>query len=58
MIYFDYAATSFPKPRAVYDEVLRAMTQYGGNPGRGTHALSLAAAEKIYECRALAAESK
>ena len=32
------------------------MTTYGGNPGRGSHALSLAAAEKIYECRALAAE--
>lgn len=56
MIYFDNAATTFPKPRAVYDEVLRCMTQYGGNPGRGSHALSLAAAEKIYECRALAAE--
>lgn len=56
MIYLDQAATSFPKPRAVYDEVLRCMTKYGGNPGRGSHALSLAAAEKIYDCRALAAE--
>ncbi len=56
MIYFDNAATTFPKPRTVYDEVLACMTQYGGNPGRGSHALSLAAAEKIYECRALAAD--
>lgn len=56
MIYLDQAATSFPKPHAVYDEVLRCMTRYGGNPGRGSHALSLAAAEKIYDCRALAAE--
>lgn len=32
------------------------MSEYGGNPGRGAHALSLAAAEKVYECRALAAE--
>lgn len=56
MIYLDQAATSFPKPRAVYEEVLRCMTRYGGNPGRGSHALSLAAAEKIYDCRALAAE--
>ena len=32
------------------------MTSYGGNPGRGSHALSIAAAEKIYECRTLAAE--
>ena len=56
MIYLDQAATTFPKPRAVYDEVLRCMMRYGGNPGRGSHALSLAAAEKIYDCRAAAAE--
>lgn len=28
------------------------MRDYCGNPGRGSHALALAAAEKIYECRA------
>ncbi len=27
------------------------MKEYCGNPGRGSHALSLVAAEKIYECR-------
>lgn len=51
MIYFDNAATSFPKPRRVAEEQLRCMQLYGGNPGRGSHALALAAAEKIYECR-------
>lgn len=51
MIYFDNAATSFPKPRRVVEEQLRCMQVYGGNPGRGSHALALAAAEKIYECR-------
>ena len=51
MIYLDNAATSFPKPRRVADEALRCMQIYGGNPGRGSHALALAAAEKIYECR-------
>ncbi len=55
MIYLDNAATSFPKPRAVIDEVRRCMTQYGGNPGRSGHRLSIAAAEKIFECRTLAA---
>ena len=56
MIYFDNAATSFPKPRRVCDEAVRAITEYGGNPGRGAHPLTLAAAEKIYACReALAA---
>lgn len=51
MIYLDNAATTFPKPRRVCDEVLRAISEYGGNPGRGAHPLSLAAAEKIYACR-------
>ena len=52
MIYLDNAATSFPKPKSVQDEVLCCIKNYGGNPGRGSHALSLAAADKIYECRA------
>jgi len=51
MIYLDNAATSFPKPRRVAEEQMRCMQFYGGNPGRGSHALALAAAEKIYECR-------
>ena len=51
MIYLDNAATSFPKPRSVVEEQLRCMQIYGGNPGRGSHSLALAAAEKIYECR-------
>ncbi len=51
MIYFDNAATSFPKPKRVAEEQLRCMQLYGGNPGRGSHALAMAAAEKIYECR-------
>lgn len=56
MIYFDNAATSFPKPNAVADEVYKCMTQYCGNPGRAGHRMSIAAAEKIYECREIAAE--
>lgn len=56
MIYFDNAATSFPKPREVSKEVLRCLTRYGGNAGRGGHTLSLAAAEKIFECRERLAE--
>lgn len=51
MIYFDNAATSFPKPRRVVEEQIRCMQFYGGNPGRGSHALAMAAAQKIYECR-------
>ena len=51
MIYLDHAATSFPKPGSVTLEMARCIREYGGNPGRGSHALSMAAAEKIYECR-------
>lgn len=56
MIYLDNAATSFPKPPSVAREVARAIDEYGGNAGRGAHSLSLAAAEKIYECRCALAE--
>lgn len=55
MIYLDNAATSFPKPQSVTDEVLRCMQSYCGNAGRGSHRLAMQAAEKIFECRSEAA---
>lgn len=55
MIYFDNAATTFPKPPEVMSEVTRCITQWCGNPGRGAHRLSVQAAEKIYTCRELLA---
>ena len=56
MIYLDNAATSFPKPRAVGEEMRRCVDVYGGNPGRGAHSLAMAAAKKVFECRELASE--
>lgn len=56
LIYFDNAATSYPKPCSVINEVSRCMREYCGNPGRSSHALSVAAARKIYECREKIAE--
>lgn len=56
MIYLDNAATSFPKPRLVTGEVMRCLTEYCGNPGRGSHPLALASAEAIYKCRAALAD--
>ena len=50
-VYFDNAATSFPKPREVAQAVARAINSAGGNPGRGAHSLSLAAAREVYACR-------
>ena len=51
MIYLDNAATGFPKPESVVDAVTDCIKNYCGNPGRGSHELALASAEKIYECR-------
>ena len=51
MIYLDNAATTFPKPPEVLEAVHRCIEKYGGNPGRGSHPLALAAADQIYNCR-------
>lgn len=51
MIYWDNAATTWPKPSSVQAAARQAMTALGGNPGRGGHRISMAAAEKVYECR-------
>ena len=51
MIYFDNAATSFPKPREVIRELQKCVSSYLGNPGRSSHKLSVMAAEKIYSVR-------
>ena len=56
MIYFDNAATTFPKPSSVSTEMLRCIREYGGNPGRSGHRLSLAAAEAVYNVREQIAE--
>lgn len=56
LIYADHAATSYPKPREVIRAMTEAMEKKGGNPGRGTHILSLAAAEEMYACRETASD--
>ena len=50
-IYFDNAATSHPKPKAVLDAVARAMTEFNANPGRSGHPAALAAARTVLETR-------
>ena len=52
MIYLDNAATSFPKPTEVYEEVLNCMKNYCANPGRGSHDMALNSGLKIMETRA------
>jgi cysteine desulfurase family protein len=51
MIYLDNAATSFPKPDKVYEDVLDCMKNYAANPGRGAHDMSIKAASKVMETR-------
>ncbi len=55
MLYFDNAATSFPKPESVYRTMDDFMRRSAGNPGRGAHRLSLAASQVVDETRALVA---
>lgn len=51
MIYLDNAATTFPKPKTVYNTVNFAMQNYVANPGRSGYKLSIEAAIEIYNCR-------
>lgn len=51
MIYLDNAATTFPKPPSVINEVRKCIGTYCGNPGRSSHGLAVKAAEKIFACR-------
>lgn len=50
-IYVDNAATSFPRPVAVYDAVNAQMRQNGAAAGRGSHAGSEAADRILEQCR-------
>jgi cysteine desulfurase family protein len=51
VIYFDNAATSFPKPECVTDAVVNYMTQIGANPGRSGHKLSIEAGQIVFKAR-------
>jgi cysteine desulfurase/selenocysteine lyase len=51
MIYFDNAATSWPKPDAVPEAMVRFLRDEGANPGRAGHALSIAAGRVVFTAR-------
>ena len=51
MAYFDNAATTFPKPQAVYDFMDSFYREYGGSVGRGNHVLSLTAGKLVADTR-------
>ncbi|MDV2684708.1 aminotransferase class V-fold PLP-dependent enzyme [Alkalihalophilus lindianensis] len=51
MIYFDHAASSYPKPATVGEAMLEAVNEYAANPGRGGHQLAERARMVIQEAR-------
>ena len=55
-IYFDNAATTFPKPPSVITATMECMERYCGNPGRGSHPLAMRSAEQVYLAREAVAE--
>jgi cysteine desulfurase family protein len=46
-IYFDNAATSWPKPPAVREAMAAYFSEAGGNPGRSGHRMAIAAARLV-----------
>jgi cysteine desulfurase/selenocysteine lyase len=56
MIYFDNAATSWPKPPGVIEAMVHFMEEVGANPGRSGHRLSVEAGRIVYETREALAE--
>lgn len=56
MIYFDHAASSWPKPETVSQAMLEAVAEYGANPGRGGHQLANQASQVIRQTRQLLAD--
>ncbi len=56
-IYFDNAATSWPKPPGVAAAMLDYLERVGANPGRSGHRASIEAGRIMYQTRELVAET-
>ena len=56
MIYFDNAATSWPKPPGVADAMIDFLNHVGANPGRSGHRLSVEAGRIVYGAREAVAD--
>src|SRR5690349_3879868 len=50
-LYLDNAATSCPKPRAVYDAMVRYATELGASAGRGAYDEAIQTGSLINQCR-------
>lgn len=51
VIYLDHAATSWPKPPAVVEAMMKAMDVAGANPGRGSHQMAVQASRVLFGAR-------
>ena len=56
MIYFDNAATTWPKPAGVAEAMSHFLEHVGANPGRAAHRLAVEAARAVYAAREAVAE--
>lgn len=50
-LYLDNAATSYPKPKEVYQAMNDYMINLGASPGRGSYASALDSSRIVYNCR-------
>jgi cysteine desulfurase/selenocysteine lyase len=56
VIYFDNAATSWPKPPGVAEAMVHFLEEVGANPGRAAHRLAVEAGRIVYGAREAVAE--
>lgn len=56
LIYFDNAATTYPKPQSVLAAVSSAPRLYGANPGRAGHKMAFETANQVYAAREAVSE--
>jgi cysteine desulfurase/selenocysteine lyase len=56
VIYFDNAATSWPKPPGVAEAMVHFLDEVGANPGRAAHRRAVEAGRIVYDAREAVAE--
>jgi cysteine desulfurase family protein len=56
ILYFDNAATTWPKPPGTLQAMIRYQETVGGSPGRSAHRLSIEAARIVYDTREAVAD--
>lgn len=56
MIYLDNSATTYPKPKSVYNFLSQSLKSYGSNVGRGSYSMAIKTSEKVFETRMAVAD--